>query len=78
MAAVIVSDTSPLRALDFLGQLELLSRVFDRVIVPPAVRDGLQQPRKRFRSINIDQIPRAELKAPSNSVRVHELLQKLQ
>jgi predicted nucleic acid-binding protein len=35
--SVVVSDSSPLIILWQIGRLELLSQVFDRVVVPPAV-----------------------------------------
>jgi hypothetical protein len=38
---VVVSDTSPLTALLTIGQAELVRDLFDRVIVPPAVRSEL-------------------------------------
>ena len=75
---IVVSDTSPVRALDFLGRLDLLSHLFETVFIPPAVRDELLRPRKRFRSIRIDEIPGAVLRAPSDEARVRELLECLQ
>ena len=38
---IIVSDTSPVRALAHLGLTHLLGALFDRVLVPPAVLDEL-------------------------------------
>jgi uncharacterized protein len=76
--AVVVSDTSPLRALHFIGHLELLPRLFDEVLIPPAVRDELVKPRFRFRPIDIQEIPSAFVRAPVNVQRVRELLQLLQ
>jgi len=35
--ATVVADTSPLIALDQLGQLSLLQRIFGEIHVPPAV-----------------------------------------
>lgn len=37
MAIVVVSDTSPIRALACLGLLGSISAIFERVLVPPAV-----------------------------------------
>ena len=34
---VVVSDTSPIRALAHLGHLDILPRLFDTVVLPPAV-----------------------------------------
>jgi len=38
---VVVSDTSPIRALAHLGLLDLLQRLFDRIAIPPAVASEL-------------------------------------
>jgi predicted nucleic acid-binding protein len=43
--AVIVSDTSPLNVLIRLGQVEVLRKLFDRVILPPAVLSEMQHAR---------------------------------
>ena len=40
---IVVSDASPLIALDSVGRLELLRDVFGRVLVPEAVRDEVEQ-----------------------------------
>lgn len=39
---VVVSDTSVLLALEFLGRLSLLPRFYTRVLIPPAVRNELR------------------------------------
>jgi hypothetical protein len=38
---IVVSDTSPIRALQYLGLLSLLDEFFGEVVIPPAVRDEL-------------------------------------
>ena len=38
---IVVSDTSPLTALLAIGEIELLHRLFDEVIIPGAVRREL-------------------------------------
>jgi hypothetical protein len=38
---IVVSDTSPITALLTIGAEELLTRLFDDVIIPPAVRNEL-------------------------------------
>jgi uncharacterized protein len=50
---VVVSDTSPIRALEFLGKLELLERLFGIILLPPAVAKELEEPRPRFHSIDL-------------------------
>ena len=50
---VVVSDTSPIRALDFLCRLETLPILFGDVLLPPAVIDELARTSDRFRSIHV-------------------------
>ena len=38
---IVVSDTSPLTALLTVGEEDLLTRLFDEVVIPEAVRDEL-------------------------------------
>ena len=42
---VIVSDTSPINYLVLIGEIDVLSRLFDEVLIPPAVRKELQHAR---------------------------------
>lgn len=42
---VVVSDTSPIRALSHLDRLELLASLLGEVIVPPAVAEELLRPK---------------------------------
>jgi uncharacterized protein len=41
---IVVSDTSPIRALAHLGRVDLLHSLFGEVLVPPAVEFELQMP----------------------------------
>lgn len=75
---LVVSDTSPIRALDHLQLLDLLSRLFEVVLIPPAVRDELALPRRRFRAVDVVQIPGATIQAPADLTRVRELERELQ
>jgi uncharacterized protein len=38
---LVISDTSPITALLQIGQADLLPKLFDQVIIPPAVKDEL-------------------------------------
>lgn len=67
--AIIVSDTSPIRALQHLGRLDLLHRLFDQIFVPPAVVDELTNPRPRFKPILVSEIPGASIVPPSVTPR---------
>lgn len=44
MSSVVVSDTSPLNYLVLIDLVEILPRLFSRVIIPPAVAGELSQP----------------------------------
>jgi uncharacterized protein len=67
---IVVSDTSPIRALEFLGLLPLLSELFDRVLVPPAVRDELAFPLAKFLPIDLAKLDFVEVHAPTNQFQV--------
>lgn len=43
MPRVVISDTSPVRYLVLIGQVELLSALYTEVLIPEAVADELQQ-----------------------------------
>ncbi len=47
--SVVVSDTSPLRALQYLGHLDWLHELFDHVFLPPAVAAELRRPPASYR-----------------------------
>lgn len=71
---VVVSDTSPIRALHHLDLLALLPAQFDRILVPPAVLNELARPSSQFPSVPPDAIPFVEVVAPLNQQLVKELL----
>jgi len=62
--AIVVSDTSPIRALNFLEQITLLEQLFGTTIVPPAVADELARPRPPFSSIDVSAFRSFEIRAP--------------
>ena len=41
----VVSDTSPINYLILIEEIEVLPRLFDKVLIPPAVADELRDPR---------------------------------
>lgn len=41
----IVSDTSPINYLVVIGEINLLRKLFDQILIPPAVYAELQDPR---------------------------------
>jgi predicted nucleic acid-binding protein len=41
---VVVADTSPVNYLVLIGQIEILPRLYTRILIPPAVLDELKHP----------------------------------
>lgn len=75
--SIVVSDTSPIRALHHLDLLGVLGRLFDRVILPPAVLRELIQPRARFSAVDISRYAFVDVIAPRNLAQVQQLRQLL-
>lgn len=71
--SVVVSDTSPLRALEHLGQLHWLNEFFDQVFLPPAVAVELRQPPVAFKPLDLSTWPYLQVRAPQSATRVAEL-----
>jgi hypothetical protein len=72
--SIVVSDTSPIRALAHLGNLDLLPKMFGEVLIPPAVAGELEKPRPRFEPISIQGLAFARIRAPQNQEITAELL----
>jgi len=70
--AVVVSDTSPIRALAALARLDLLSRLFEEVLIPPAVATELGRRGRLFAPIVVADIPNARVQAPGDLARVRD------
>lgn len=68
--AVVVSDTSPIRALHHLGCLEVLTELFDEIYIPPGVRDELERGCPPLPSIRADEIPGSVVLSPKDMDRV--------
>lgn len=75
--SVVVSDTSPLRALEHLGHLHWLNDFFDRVFLPPAVAVEVQQPPATLKPLDLTIWPDLQVRAPQNAARVAELRSSL-
>ncbi len=63
---IVVSDTSPIRALSHLGRLELLNELYGDVVVPPAVQTELTHAHGRFSRIDLSAYPFITVQAPTN------------
>jgi predicted nucleic acid-binding protein len=72
--SVIVSDTSPVRALAHLHLLDLLDNLYGEVLVPPAVADELERPRPASAVVvRVAEHPFFRLQSPADAARVAEL-----
>jgi predicted nucleic acid-binding protein len=76
--AIVVSDTSPVRALNHLGLLDLLRDLYGQVVVPPAVEQELLRPRRRFVAVPLRHLAYVQVRAPADVARVAELEKRLE
>ncbi len=70
--SVIVSDTSPLRALGHLGLLDLLRVIYGQLLVPPAVAQELLHPPRRLPVVDASQLPFVRIQTPQDQNRVQQ------
>ena len=75
--AIVVSDTSPIRALAYLDLLVLLRDLFGEVLLPPAVLAELERPRSRHPPLFIQDVPYIRIETPQDRNIVNELLATL-
>jgi predicted nucleic acid-binding protein len=75
--AVVISDTSPLRALAHLGHLEWLEDLFGRVLLPPAVAREASYPPGDLVAVDVAAWRFLEIRVPQNPQRVAELRSEL-
>jgi uncharacterized protein len=73
----VVSDTSPIRALSHLGRLNLLSTLFEKVYVPTAVVEELEDPTAELPPLKGAYLPFVEIRNPTDQARVKHFLQTL-
>lgn len=74
---LVVSDTSPIRALNFLNQLPLLESLFGKVLLPPAVRDELASPLPKFMPVDLGHFSFIEVRVPRDVRQVRQFMQTL-
>jgi len=72
--SIVVSDTSPIRALAHLGHLPLLEGLFREVLIPPTVVRELEQPRLRFKPVVVSGLRFVRVQSPTNRAMVDELM----
>jgi len=71
--AIVVSDTSPIRALHHLGLLETLSRLFEVVFLPPAVLGELERVPDSQRPAELSSYAWVRVQRPSDEEQVLRL-----
>jgi predicted nucleic acid-binding protein len=74
---IVVSDTSPIRALNHLGLLELLNDIYGVVLIPTEVANELLQPSRRFPSFDVRGFPFLNVRSPGDAARVISLRTEL-
>ncbi len=67
---VIVSDTSPIRALANLGLLDLLRDLYGEIVVPPAVDAELRRPRAGQHEIDLRGLAFVTIRPPLSATEV--------
>jgi len=75
--SVVVSDTSPIRALDHLGPTSLLEKFYGEVLIPPGVADELRDPDSALPPLELANIPGVRVQAPHDAAQVERLQQVL-
>lgn len=74
---LVVSDTSPLRALQALGMVSLVEQVYGSVLVPPAVVAELAVEAPSIGAFRVLEYPFLIVRAPIDQARVSRLLEEL-
>ena len=74
---IIVSDTSPVRALAHLGLLPVLETLFGEVLVPDSVAQELLDPPSSFARIDVADFGFLKVSCATNRQRVAELREQL-
>jgi uncharacterized protein len=74
---IVVSDTSPIRALQHLQLLPILEALYGRVYVPTAVAEELRRTQRHFAALEPNDYPFFVIESPRDSARVAALSQEL-
>lgn len=74
---VVVSDTSPLRALGYLRRMDLLQSLYGEVLLPPAVQWELQNPPRTLPAFDAAAFPFLRVQSPQDANRVQVFLRDL-
>jgi len=74
---VVISDTSPLRALAHLGHMEWLQELFHQIRLPPAVASELRHPPSALAAVDVAGWQFLVIQSPRNLQRVSEFRLRL-
>jgi hypothetical protein len=77
MTRIVVSDTSPIRALAHLGQLPWLQQLFGTIYLPPAVAAELESPPHPLHAVVAANVSFFIVQPPADAARVAAYLQQL-
>jgi hypothetical protein len=70
---IVVSDTSPVRALQHLALLPILEHLYVNVLLPQGVADELGRAQERFPALDLSAFPFFAIEAAHDRARVIEL-----
>lgn len=74
---IIISDTSPLRALQHLNRLDVLNLFYGEVLVPPAVAAELRNPDSTLPPLEVAAVPWIRVQSPRDQAAVRRFLVEL-
>ena len=74
---IVISDTSPIRALCHLQKMELLHKLFGEMLIPPAVEIELASSAARTPSVDVRQWDFIRVESPADVARVDEFAESL-
>jgi hypothetical protein len=75
--ALVISDTSPIRAMEHLALLDLLEKLYGQVYLPDAVAEELRRPSRRFGSFDPSKYSFLVIESPRDRSCVAALEQEL-
>ena len=74
---IVVSDTSPIRALAHLDLLDVLEQIFSGVLIPPAVEQELRHPPRQYAAVDVAGYSFIHVQAPRDASQVQQFRQTL-
>lgn len=74
---LVVSDTSPIRALSVLGLLSVLHTLYGEVLVPPAVVRELEVEVRGLPAVAVGRLAFVRIQMPRNTEQVAQLRERL-